>query len=173
MIQETLFNANAQDRTAVRRAFGWVLTFKDYPAGSVQTVRGAEMMTEAVTLFTRGRAEFWLNGERRGDRVPGILSSEHEPVGIDGEFKLIYTERTSRVCIPASINRNRLPKVKKIILDDNETRQFEPRTRLVVCTGSISVQDRIFNEQDSIEICTNSKVLRSIGHTILLDFTNA
>ena len=91
---ETLYNANGSDNTRIRRAFRWVVTFRDFPVGSWQTVDGGSMMTQAPTLFTKGRAEFFLDGVQRGDRVPGTLSSEHEVVGLGGTFKLSYVEPT-------------------------------------------------------------------------------
>jgi hypothetical protein len=149
------------------------VTFKDYPAESYQTVRGAEMMTEAVTLFTRGRAEFWLNGSRRGDRVPGTLSTEHEPVGTDGEFRLVYVERTSRICIPAAINGDKLPKVKKIMLNKDDTIELSNGKRMLVCIGRVNISDRVFAEQDTFEVTAGTKTLTADESTILLDFTEA
>lgn len=171
MIQESLHNSNRQDETRVRRAFGWVVTFRDFPVGSYQIVRGAEMMTEAVTMFTRGRAEFYLNGERRGDRLPGILSSEHEPLGLDGEFKLVYVEPTTRVCIPAEINNGKLPFVSKIVLNAGESIELRVGSRFLVCLGEVSVSDRTFVEEQTFTIVNVPKTLTANTDSILLNFS--
>jgi hypothetical protein len=131
------------------------------------------MMTEAVTLFTRGRAEFWLDDTRRADRVPGTLSTEHEPVQTDGTFKLVYVEQTSRICIPAIINKNRLPKVKKIMLNKGGVIELAEGARMLVCVGRVSISDRVFAEQDTFEVITGTKTLTADEFTILLDFTEA
>lgn len=168
MIVETLHNANRQDSTRIRRAFGWVVTFRDFPVGSYQTVRGAEMMTEAITFFTRGRAEFYLDGVRRGDRVPGILSAEHEPLGLDGEFKLVYVEPTTRVCIPAVINGNRLPTVVKHV--PTESFQAKPGQRFLVCLGGVQTGDKAFEVEQSFKIGTSSVLVVPTADTMLLEF---
>lgn len=170
MIAETLHNANRRDSTRIRRAFGWVVTFRDFPVGAHQTIRGAEMMTEALTFFTKGRAEFYLNGVRRGDRVPGILSSEHEPVGLDGEFRLVYVEPTTRVCIPAAINRNRLPQVKKRLHEYSGHGPALPGQKFLVCRGSVTASNKTFGEEQTFQIGDEPVIMDWVANTILLEF---
>jgi 1,4-alpha-glucan branching enzyme len=37
-MKETLFNANQLDQTRIKRAFRWIVTFRDFPAGSYQEI---------------------------------------------------------------------------------------------------------------------------------------
>ena len=166
---ETLYNANGSDNTRIRRAFRWVVTFRDFPVGSWQTVDGDSMMTEALTLFTKGRAEFYLDGVRRGDRVPGTLSSEHEVVGRGGTFKISYVEPTSRVCIPAKINKGSLPEVRKIMLKSSES--IEAEGKFLVCLGKVLVSGREFAEEQTFHASKPTRIEAS-GDVILLEFLN-
>jgi hypothetical protein len=169
-MKETLHDANGLDQTRVKRAFGWIITFRDFPVGCHQVVGGDAMMTEALTLFTKGRAEFYLDGERRGDRIPGILSSEHELVGLDGTFTLRYVEPTTRLCVPASFNRGRLPTVQKLQLQEEETVNASPGDKYLVCLGKIAVKDRTFSEEQSFQLGEDPAVLTCIQSAILLKF---
>lgn len=168
---ETLHNANKNDQTRFKRAFGWVITFRDFPEGSYQTVDGDSMMTEALTFFTKGRAEFYLDGVRRGDRVPGILSSEHDVVGQGGLFKIVYVEPTTRVCIPSKINRDRLPKVKKIELTEPIT--VNAGFKALVCLGSVTIGSKVFAEESTISVVSPEALIEPIGACYLLDFTES
>lgn len=157
------------------RAFGWVVTFRDFPAGSWQTVGGEEMMRDALTLFTKGRAEFYLNGERRQDRVPGVLSSEHDKTWDGGTFTLKYVEPTTRVCIPrlAKANRRRLPDVTKVELKQGETLNLAVGTKLLVCLGELRVGERVFGEEQHLHVQSGEQLAVATKYTILLDFTYA
>lgn len=166
---ETLFNANGDDITRIRRAFGWVVTFREFPIGSFQTVDGDSMMSEALTLFTKGRAEFHLDGVQRADRVPGTLSSEHEIVGQGGTFKIVYTERTSRVCIPIKINRMRMPNVRKVMLNEGDS--FEANGRFLVCLGSVQIAGKTFEEERTFD-SRSAKTCTALSPVILLEFLN-
>ncbi len=172
-MKETLHRSNGLDETRVRRAFRWVVTFRDFPAGSYQTVDGDSMMSEALTLFTKGRAEFYLDGVKRGDRIPGILSSEHDPVGLGGTFEIRYLVPTTRVCIPAVINNGKLPSVAKIMLSAGDTFEAKANQKLLICLGSIDVQGVTFREESSVQISSETKIIRALETTILLDFTKA
>ena len=173
---ETLHNANGQDETRVKRAFGWVITFRDFPTGSYQTVDGDSMMTEALTYFTKGRAEFYLDGERRRDRVPGVLSTEHEVVGEGGTFTLKYVEPTTRVCIPlkAKANKNKIPSVSQFDLRKGDTLLVRPGFKALICLGSIRVGDKTFNEESTVSIGSGDLKLEALSDRVLiLDFTNS
>lgn len=175
-MKETLHCSNGRDETRVRRAFGWVVTFRDFAAGSWQTVGGDEMMTEALTYFTKGRAEFYLDGERRGDRVPGILSSEHDVVGQGGTFTIKYVEPTSRVCIPraAKANKRQLPNVRQLDLQRGDALLVRPGFKALVCLGSVTVGDREFKEETTFEVRTGDmKIIATADRVLLLDFTDA
>lgn len=164
---ETLYRANGLDETRVRRAFGWVITFRDFPIGSFQTVDGDSMMTEALTLFTKGRAEFYLNGERRGDRVPGTLSSEHELVGLGGQFELRYVEPTTRVCIPNNINRGKLPRVSKLMIEKGSLIPLDGN--FLVCLGSLEVNGKVVEEEKTFKTLER-RIGRALQDCILLEF---
>lgn len=174
-MKETLYCSNGQDETRIRRAFGWVVTFRDFPVGSYQTVDGDSMMADALTYFTKGRAEFYLDGVRRGDRVPGILSSEHDIVGKGGTFTIKYVEPTTRVCIPRGLrpNRGKLPQVAQLVLQPGETRELPRGFRALVCLGAVMVGDKRFEEESSFEVASDSVTLTSMTKVLLLDFTNA
>jgi len=175
-VKETLHNARRLDETRVKRAFGWVVTFRDFPEGSWQVVGGDKMMTEALTLFTKGRAEFYLDGERRGDRVPGILSSEHDLVGLNGEFTLKYVEPTTRVCIFSGFagNKNQLPNVSKIVLHKEQQQNASAGFKALVCLGEVKVNDKIFTEEKTFSVVSNSATIEALSEqVILLDFSNA
>ncbi len=164
---ETLHNARGLDQTRVKRAFRWVVTFRDFPAECRQLVQGHSMFSGALTLFTKGRAEFYLDGVRRGDRVPGILSAEHEPVGTDGVFELRYVEPTTRLCIPAAINGGKLPDVLKIQLLADES--IELTGQFLVCVGQVQVDGRTFSEEQTFT-CDAPKTFTATTDTILLEF---
>lgn len=168
-MRETLFDAQGKDETRIRRAFGWIVTFRDFPSGSHQTVDGDSMMTEALTFFTKGRAEFYLDGVRRGDRVPGILSSEHDVVGQGGTFTLRYVEPTTRLCIPAVINHNRLPGVKKLELEPNQP--VLVNGKFLVCLGSVSVMGKDIAEESSFQT-SEPRLILAAGGATLLQFLN-
>lgn len=166
-MKETLYCSNGQDETRIRRAFGWVVTFRDFPAGSFQTVDGDSMMKEALTLFTKGCAEFLLDGVKRGDRVPGILSSEHEQVGKGGTFRINYIEPTTRVCIPANINKFRLPKVKKYMIPNGELIALDGK--FLVCLGSLDVNGQTIIEEKVFQT-TEPRIGKALEKCILLEF---
>jgi hypothetical protein len=168
-LKETLHNANGLDVTRVKRAFKWVVTFRDFPKDSWQTVDGDSMMAQALTLFTKGRAQFFLDGVQRQDRVPGTLSSEHEPVGLGGTFTLRYVEPTSRLCIPAKINQGKLPTVKKHMHHAGDTFEFTAGMKLLVCLGEIEVNGKIFKEEQSVQVPNGGKCT-AISDVILLEF---
>jgi hypothetical protein len=170
---ETLYNSNGESVTRVKRAFNWVVTFRDFPAGSWQTVDGDSMMTEALTLFTKGRAEFYLNGTRRLDRVPGTLSTEHDVVGKGGTFKLIYVEPTTRLCMPIMVNKGLQPNVSKVMLKAGDTLELPVGYRGLVCAGAISIDGNIFYEETTFKISSELKTAVAVEDTIILDFTNA
>lgn len=173
---ETLHNANGQDETRVKRAFGWVITFRDFPAGSYQKVDGNTMMTEALTYFTKGRAEFYLDGVRRKDRVPGILSNEHEVVGQGGTFTIKYVEPTTRVCIPtkAKANKGKQPAVIQLDLKRGDTLLVRPGFKALVCLGEIKVGDTVFKEESTVDVKSGDFKLEALSERVLLlDFTNS
>lgn len=166
-MKETLHCSNGLDETRVRRAFGWVVTFRDFPEGSYQTVGGDGMMTEALTLFTKGRAEFYLDDVKRGDRLPGILSSEHEPVGLDGTFKLVYVEPTTRLCIPAFINKGKLPTVVKYHISKGSLISLDGK--FLLCLGRLDVNGKTIEEEKSFQTI-EPRISRALEESILLEF---
>jgi hypothetical protein len=169
-MKETLHDAFGRDQTRIKRAFRWVVTFRDFPAGSRQTVDGDSMMTEALTLFTKGRAEFYLDGERRGDRVPGVLSTEHDLVGQGGEFELRYVEPTTRVCIPLKANAGRLPTVKKWFYDHQGQGPVLPGQKFMVCLGTATINGKTFSEEQSFQIGDTPVIMDWSANTLLLEF---
>jgi hypothetical protein len=170
---ETLYNAKGKSVTRVKRAFNWVVTFRDFPVDSWQTVDGDSMMTEAFTLFTKGRAEFYLDGVKRGDRVPGIMSSEHEIVGQGGTFKLVYVEPTTRVCIPTAINKGLQPNVSKVMLKEGDKLELLLGYKGLVCSGAISIDGNIYYEERTFKVVSDAKIGTAVEDTIILDFTKA
>lgn len=170
---ETLHNASGQDSTRVKRAFGWVVTFRDFPAGSWQTVDSEGMIKDALTLFTKGRAEFYLDGVKRGDRLPGILSSEYEPFPPGGTFKLVYVEPTTRLCVPRDFNRGELPLVEKIQMGLDEMISSTPGDCFLVCLGEVNVKGRTFPEESTFKTVDSTHIISKAPSTILLRFKNA
>ncbi len=168
---EKLFNSRGLDETRIKRAFNWVVTFRDFPEGSWQTVDSEGMIKDAVTLFTKGRAEFYLDDIRRADRLPGVLSTEHEAFPPDSTFKLVYTEPTTRVCIPRKINVDNLPSVEKILIGANATFNTKPNGRYLVCLGNISVGGKTFAEEKTFST-KESKECMALQDVILLEFLN-
>lgn len=167
---ETLHDSNGGSKTRVYRAFQWVITFRDFPAGCWQEVDGSKMMTEALTLFTKGRAEFYQDETiRLPDRLPGILSSEHQPTGLESTFKLVYMEPTTRLCIPASINHGELPKVEKIELAAGGFTTLPAGSRVLVCLGTVTVKDRTFQEERSFTLKDEATVTAT-ENSLLLRF---
>lgn len=172
-MNETLYASNGLDETRLKRAFRWVITFRDFPTGSYQTVDGDSMMTEALTLFTKGRAAFYLDGVKRGDRVPGILSSEYEVLGQGGIFEIRYVEPTTRVCIPAALNNRKLPNVSKIMLRAGESIEMQPNTKILVCLGEVQVAEKIFKEEQTFTVGAEPRSITANCEVILLNFTEA
>jgi hypothetical protein len=170
MISEQLFNSNNQAVVRVGRAFKWVITFRDYPAESYQVIRGKEMMSEAITLFTKGRAEFFLDDVKRGDRVPGILSTEHELVGEDGTFKLVYTEPTTRLCIYAGNNKDKLPIVNKLEINAGESVILQPGFKGLVCLGSVTINGKVFDEERTFIVGSVERECVANSKVIILEF---
>lgn len=168
-MKETLFNAGGEDETRLRRAFGWVVTFRDFPAGSYQTVDGDSMMTEALTLFTKGRAEFFLDGVKRGDRVPGILSSEHDVVGHGGTFEIRYLEPTTRLCVPSKVNKDQLPSVKKLVLSKGDATIVDGK--YLVCLGSVEVNGKLIKEEHAFSTI-EPRTLKALEDALLLQILN-
>lgn len=168
-MKETLHNARGADNTRVKRAFRWVITFRDFPTDSWQTVDGDSMMRDALTFFTKGRAEFFLDGVKREDRVPGTLSSEHDIVGEGGTFKLVYVEPTTRICIPRLANRGNLPVVEKMHFKEQTALQLKPGQKLLVCLGSVDIAGKIFAEEQTFRVTTAGTALCK-ANTILLEF---
>jgi hypothetical protein len=166
-VLETLHGADKKDETRIKRAFKWIITFRDFPEGCWQTVDGDSMMTEALTLFTKGRAQFELDGVLRKDRVPGVLSSEHEVVGQGGEFKITYVEPTTRICIPAKINDGKLPTVTKHELKEGEMQTMHGA--FLVCLGSVEVNGKEFTEEKTFRTSEPREVL-ALHDVILLEF---
>jgi hypothetical protein len=176
MIYETLHDAEGRDRTRLKRAFGWVITFRDFPAGSWQTVKGDTMMTEAVTYFTKGRAEFYLDGDRHPDRVPGILSCDHDPIGLKGTFTIRYLEPTTRLCIPGTegMNSHRIPKVTQFDLKEGETMELPSVFRGLVCLGQVKVGEKLFDEEQCFSVDRPGVVLTAMSlRVLLLDFAQS
>ncbi len=174
-MNETLYDARGLDETRLRRVFGWVVTFRDFPAGSWQTVAGDEMMRDALTLFTKGRAEFFLDGVKRKDRVPGVLSIEHEQTWEGGTFTISYVEPTSRVCIPRNVkaHRGQLPNVSKIELQAGQSMHVPVGFRALVCLGEVKLGERSFAEEQHFEVVTGDARLEALKYSMLLDFTHA
>lgn len=164
---ETLFNSNGLAKTRVKRAFKWVITFRDFPAGSWQEVDGSKMMTHALTLFTKGRALFFQDGVQLPDRVPGILSSDYEPTGLSSTFKLEYVEPTTRLCIPAMLNDGVLPEVEKIELSPGQVHAAKAAERFLVCLGNAKVNGKIIEEERTFHLKQDSEIT-SDDHCILL-----
>jgi hypothetical protein len=157
----------------IKRAFGWIVTFRNFPPGCEQTVDGASISDEAVTLWTKGRVELYYNNERKLDRVPGVLSTEIEKYWDQtGEFKLVYNEPSTRVCIFQGINKGRLPHVTKIALDQGQMAELAPGSKILVCLGSVEVADRTFNEESTFSVGNQTRSCRANEYTLLLDFTN-
>lgn len=161
--------------TRVRRAFGWVVFFRDFAQYSEQEIITPQIIEEAVTLFTKGRAELWVNDVQETDRLPGLFSLEKEPRTDNSvkTWKFVYTEPTTRVCIAQEYNRNKLPNVTKIELADGETIEFSPGFRGLVCLGSIVFPSRTFLEEQSFTVVSTPKTAQAQGRTFILDFTNA
>lgn len=124
------------------------------------------MLDGSLTLFTKGRAEFWLGETRRNDRVPGTLSTELEIPVSDESFKLVYIEPTTRLCIPARINQGRLPTVTKVMLEAGENIELEGH--YLVCLGSMSVNSKKFDEERTF--VTEGAIGTALDRTILLKF---
>lgn len=172
---ETLYGADGKDETRVKRAFGWVVTFRDFPAGSWQTVSAQDIIRGALTFFTKGRATFTLDGKPYPDRVPGILSVEHEGEddGLEGMFTLRYVEPTTRVCIPRVFNRDQLPPVRQLRLKPGVQADVPAGTRLLVCLGRVQAGERTFGEEQTIHVVNDGVQLEALDSEVLaLDFTH-
>jgi hypothetical protein len=174
MIEETI-NLADQIRDRRIRAFRWLVLFRDFPKDCEQRFYGKSMVTEAITLFTKGRAQLLFDGEPQEDRVPGTFSGDYVPDDSwEGkQFRLIHLEPTTRVCIPLTLNRKDLPTVTKIELNDGETREFSVGFRGLVCLGSLTIGSRMFPEETSFRVVDSAKTGQSSGRTIILKFPDA
>lgn len=170
-MKEDLYNANDKGMSTVRRAFKWLYLIRSFPKDSIQ-ILDREMIDNTVSIFTDGRAEFYHEEERRDDRVPGTFSKEADLTDLNGNFIIKYTEDTSRICIPAMINKGKIPTVKKIILDQHSVTSFSKGFKCLICVGKLRVNEKIFEKYNTVQLQSDSE-FEALEKTILLDFTDA
>ena len=172
MFEKTLIH---EDKIVQRmkRAFKWIVHFRDFPEGCIQEFSGEQIQKDALTFFTKGKAEFYYGNLKRPDRIPGILSSEQETWWDKGTFTIHYKEPTTRVCIARHLNKGLLPAVKKLEFNQGETFILNPPFKGLMCLGSIQLDDRIFNEEQTFNIISENKIFKSLSKVYILDFTNS
>ncbi len=174
MIEETL-NLADQIKDRRYRVFKWLVLFRDFPAECEQRFYGKSMVEDAVTLFTKGRAQLYYDGQLQEDRLPGTFSRDYSvDDSWEGKvFRLVHLEPTTRVCMPLVLNRKGLPPVTKIDLSDGESLEFSVGFRGLVCLGSIIIAERSFPEETSFKIVDSPKIGRAVGRTLILRFPDA
>lgn len=172
-MKETLHNSNGLATTDVKRAFGWVFVIRSFPAGATQTVDGPGMLADAVTLITKGKAEVYLDGQRRLDRGPGFLTSDMNPVGREGDFEIHYVEPTTRVCVPAALNKRKIPNVTLIKLEAGEAKTVPVGSKLFVALGEVTAGTTVFAEETSFTATPETTSIVASVPSILMDFTKA
>ena len=166
---ETLFNTNRNDRTRIKNSFGWVVTFRDFPAGSYQTTESDNLAKHALSLYTKGCGEFYCDGKRLADRVPGTLSSEHPEDWCGTNYKTVFNVPTTRLCIPAELNNWKLPTFKMYLLEQGESRLVEAGGKFLLCLGSVDVNNKVFKEEQSFTNA-NEAFVTALEKVILLEY---
>lgn len=171
MIEET-YNLSEPVKDRIKRSFGWIVLFREFPKDAEQRFYGRSMVDDAVTLFTKGFAELYYDGQRQTDRVPGTFSLDYtSQAEWEGKvFRLVYTEPTTRICIPKTMNRGSLPQVTKIELAHGQSYEFPVGFKGLVCLGKLCFQDREISEENIFKIVDQEKTATANGNVIVLRF---
>lgn len=171
MMEET-FEGVPTDR--LKRAFGWIVSFRDFTQGCRQVFGGNGTDVEAISLLTKGRYEHYYKGGRNPDRVSGDITSEIADYWTQGVFEHKYVEPSTRVCIYRWFNNGRLPEVRKIEMQEGEEILLPAGAKLLICLGSVQAADKVFEEESVLMVGGTPRHCKAIQRNVLmLDFTNA
>jgi hypothetical protein len=171
-MKENTYNSHNEGTSTIRRAFGWIYLIRKFPAGSVQ-ILDREMIDNTTSIFTEGHAYCSHDDTPRGDRVPGILTSDSDFTGLHGTWKLEFTQDTSRICIPKVINSGKIPNLKKISISKDNEITLPVGFKGLVCVGSIVINDKLRSQYETF-ITTSDVVVKSVSDvSVILDFSDA
>jgi hypothetical protein len=171
VITETLAGGERPRSVLSKRAFGWIAVFLSFRAGITQTLTYTNLPEEERTyIYTRGKAELYINGQHITTLVPGSVSSDLPKTELGATFELRFIEETSRVCLPAAVNRGKVPTIRKIILEPGESFEGVHGERFLVCLGSVSIGARTFAEKESFEVSSTSVSATATERTIVIQF---
>jgi hypothetical protein len=169
---ENTFNGLPTDR--LKRAFSWIVMFRNFPAGCQQTFNGNSEEPEAISLHTKGRYEYYYKDGCNSSSIIGTLTSEIFEFWKQGTFNVTYVEPTTRVCIYRWFNNGRLPDVQKVVLQQNQELMLPPKTKMLVCLGSVQIGDKVFSEETTFTIGDTARQCKALDSNVLMiDFTNA
>ncbi len=174
MIEETFCSAD-QTESRHRRAFGWIVSFRDFAANTEQKFKLNQSNIDAVTFLCKGHVrafledQFWLETTNPGDSSD---SQVYAPQAKDKTWKFVYATDTTRVCIFKDFNKGQLPKLTTLVLDDGQSYEFPVGYKGLVCTGSLEFENKTFDIEKNFTIVNGAKIATARGQTFILDFTN-
>ena len=171
-MKENTYNSNNEGLSKIKRAFGWLYLLRTFPAGSVQ-ILDREMIDNTISIFTEGHAYCSHDDTPRGDRVPGILTSDSDFTGLHGIWKLEFTQDTTRICIPKGMNSGKLPNLKKISISKDDEITLPVGFKGLVCVGSIVINDKLRSQYETFFTTTDSAVKSVSDISVILDFSSA
>lgn len=171
-MKEVTYNSENRGTSTIKRAFGWIYLIRSFPKGSIQ-ILDRDMIDNTVSIFTKGHATCVHETQNRVDRTPGIFTSDSDFDGMHGVWTLTFLEDTSRICIPKTINKDKLPNVKKIVIEHDKPTLLKQGFKGLVCVGSLKIKDKILNQYDTFSISSDIEVFSIDEKTYILDFTHA
>jgi hypothetical protein len=171
VITETLAGGEHPRSVLIKRAFGWITVFLSFRAGITQTLTYTNLPEEERTyIYTRGKAELYINDQYVTTLVPGSVSTDLPSTELGAKFELRFIEETTRVCMPATSNHGKVPKIRKIMLEPGESFEGAHGERFLVCLGSVSIGARTFAEKESFEVSSTSISATATERTIVVQF---
>jgi hypothetical protein len=171
VITETLSGGEHPRSVISKRAFGWIAVFLSFRAGITQTLTYTNLPEEERTyIYTRGKAELYINDQYITTLVPGSVSTDLPKTELGAKFELRFIEETSRVCMPAAANHGVVPTIRKIMLEPGESFNSIQGERFLVCSGTVSIGERSFTEKESFEVSSTSVLATATERTIVIQF---
>ena len=171
-MKEVTYNSDNQGTSKIKRAFGWIYLIRSFPKGSIQ-ILDRDMIDNTISIFTEGHATCMHETQNRVDRTPGIFTPDSNFNGLHGNWTLTFLEDTSRICIPKTSNQNKLPNVKKVVIEHDKPTFLKQGFKGLICVGSLKIKDKILTQYDTFSISDDIEVSSIDEKVYILDFTHA
>lgn len=140
-------------------AFGYVLIKNTYPVGfTISSVVNAESV---CTLFcTKGRINLILEEtDAPLDLVPGTFITPEQY--IFGTYNHTTISDSDVWCFDPKMNRNFTPDIRKFHLPQNSSQILPQGTKLFLCGGTATVNDKQINKPTQLLIRTSNTQITS------------